>query len=100
MITKIPGGLSPVEFDQLIDTYIEREDPHAISLDVLVELDTEATPRAKPIPFEFLGRFVAGRLELLPLLPTGSFEVEDNEIRLPNGWRVVMQVKPPTPATI
>ena len=99
MITKIPGGLAASEFDQLIDTYIEREDPHAISLDVLAELDAETLAAAEPVVFEFLGRFVAGRLELLPLLQTGSLEVEDNEIRFPNGWRVALQVRPPAFAT-
>ncbi len=39
MLPTTLGGLSPDEFDQLIDSFIEREDPYAISLDVLAELD-------------------------------------------------------------
>jgi len=98
MITKTLGGLSVAEFNELIGTYIEREDPHAISLDVLAELDAESRQREMPADFEFLGRVVQGRLRLVPLLKTGPTEIHGNEIIFPNGWRVIVQVKPPAPA--
>jgi len=57
MVSKTVGGLSPAEFDELIDHFIEEEDPYAISLDVLLDLDA---PRfeAEQSGFEFVGRVV------------------------------------------
>lgn len=97
MITKTLGGLSPAEFDDLIDDFIEREDPVAISLDVLAELDSENSPptSAEQVAFEFLGRVVGKELELFSLAESSILEVKDNEIHLPNGWRVVLQLEPP-----
>lgn len=99
MVTKTPGGLAPATFDQLIDHFIEREDPHAISLDVFTEIDaymqTETSLPKETLSFEFLGRFVRGQLELLPLLKSSLFEIKGNEICFPNGWRIVLQVEPP-----
>ncbi len=92
-IPEIPGGLSAAEFDELIDRFIEREDPHAISLDVLAELDAQnqlELPHETPLnTFEFLGKFEGQQLKLFPLVKSSTMEVADNEIRFPNGWRVV-----------
>ena len=97
MITKTLGGLSPAEFDELIDHFIEREDPYAISLDVLAELDTQNSlpTSAEQVAFEFLGRVVGKEVELFPLAESPVLEIKDNQIHLPNGWRVVLQLEPP-----
>ena len=65
MLPTTLGGLSPDEFDQLIDSFIEREDPYAISLDVLMELDGMSSMPTEPEP--------------------SVLEVKGNEIRLANG---------------
>ncbi len=98
MLPKVPGGLSPAEFDKLIEAYIEREDPHAISLDVLAELD-ESLP-TEPFGLEFLGRVVNGELELMPLPQVKVAQVRGNEIVFANGWRVIVEVKPPDPVKL
>lgn len=99
MVTKIPGGLSSNEFDALIDQFIEQEDPHAVSLEVLTELDAqnrqELATTVGPDSFDVWVRFEEQQLKMFPIAKASNVEVTDNEIRFPNGWRVVLQVEPP-----
>lgn len=95
MVSKTVGGLSPAEFDELIDSFIEEEDPYAISLDVLLDLDAQSH-KAEQNGFEFVGRVVGKQLELFSLAESSALQVAGNEIRLPNGWRLVLQVEPPS----
>lgn len=99
MVTKIPGGLSSDEFDLLIDRFIEQEDPHAVSLDVLTELDAQNRQQLatgiESDSFDVWVKFEEEQLKLFPLARASNVEVTDNEIRFPNGWRVVLQVEPP-----
>ena len=95
MVSKTVGGLSPAEFDELIDSFIEEEDPYAISLDVLLDLDAQSA-EAQQSGFEFVGRVVGKQLELFSLAESSALQVAGNEIRLPNGWRLVLQVEPPS----
>ena len=95
MVSKTVGGLSPAEFDELIDSFIEEEDPYAISLDVLLDLDGQGH-EAEQNGFEFVGRVVGKQLELFSLAESSALQVAGNEIRLPNGWRLVLQVEPPS----
>ena len=95
MVSKTVGGLSPAEFDELIDSFIEEEDPYAISLDVLLDVDAPSV-EAEQNGFEFVGRVVGKQLELFSLAESSALQVAGNEIRLPNGWRLVLQVEPPS----
>lgn len=97
MITKVPGGKSAKKFDQILDDFLGQQDPHAVALDVMAEMELPqggAQQEIKGLGFEFFGRLNDGKLELFPL-SSGELEFEGNRIRLPNGWKIVLQVEPP-----
>lgn len=101
MTEKLLEEMSPEGFEQVMDVFITREQtevPTSIFFEALARIDQERRATARVL---HLRTRVAGDKLILepPSKPEDAITVEENEIVLEDGRRIVLELVPEPPAS-
>jgi hypothetical protein len=93
-MSKVLDGIEVAEFDQLIDRFIEREDPNAISFEALDEAARQQLDEVTTAHVELTGTIRDGQITFDPLADAPII-VHGNEVVI-GGLRLVVNLRQET----